>query len=65
MSQVALHCPLPPDEPVNLSDSSPETHQHLPPTGANCCESLLLDPDARIGIDLRKRLFLLATGRGE
>jgi len=28
-------------------------------------QSLLLDPDARIGIDLHKRLFLLVTGRGE
>jgi hypothetical protein len=27
----------------------------------NCCQSLLLDPDAMIGIDLRKRLFLLVT----
>ena len=32
---------------------------------SNCCQSLLLDPHARIGIDLRKRLFLLVTGRGE
>jgi hypothetical protein len=30
-----------------------------------CCQSLLLDPDATIGIDLHKRLFLLVTGRGE
>jgi hypothetical protein len=53
------------DEPVNLSDSRPETHQHWSPAGATCCQSLLLDPDATIGIDLRKRLFLLVTGRGE
>jgi hypothetical protein len=53
------------DEPVHLSDSRPETHQHCPPAGANCCQSLLLDPDATIGIDLHKRLFLLVTGRGE
>ena len=31
------------------------------PAGANCCYSLLLDPDATIGIDLHKRLFLLVT----
>jgi hypothetical protein len=42
-----------------------ETHQHWPPAGASCCYSLLLDPDATIGIDLRKRLFLLVNGRGE
>jgi hypothetical protein len=42
-----------------------ETHQHCAPAGANCCQSLLLDPDAMIGIDLHKRLFLLVTGRGE
>jgi hypothetical protein len=53
------------DEPVNLSDSRPETHQHWSPADANCCQSLLLDPDATIGIDLHKRLFLLVTGRGE
>jgi hypothetical protein len=55
----------PRDEPVNLSDSRPETHQHYLPAGASCCQSLLLDPDATIGIDLHKRLFLLVTGRGE
>ena len=55
----------PRDEPVHLSDSRPETHQHLAPAGANCCHSLLLDPDATIGNDLHKRLFLLVTGRGE
>jgi uncharacterized protein YbjT (DUF2867 family) len=55
----------PRDEPVHLSDSRPETHQHWSPAGANCCYSLLLDPDATIGIDLHKRLFLLVTGRGE
>jgi hypothetical protein len=53
------------DEPVNLSDSRPETHQHCSPAGANCCQSLLLDPDATISIDLRKRLFLLVNGREE
>jgi hypothetical protein len=51
--------------PGNLSGSGSETHQHFYPTGANCCYSLLLDPDATIGIDLHKRLFLLVTGRGE
>jgi hypothetical protein len=53
------------DEPVHLSDSRRETHQHLSPADANCCQSLLLDPDDTIGIDLHKRLFLLVTGRGE
>jgi hypothetical protein len=53
------------DEPVNLSDSCPGTHQHWPPADANCCQSLLLDPGAMIRIDLHKRLFLLVTGRGE
>jgi hypothetical protein len=41
------------DEPVNLSDSRPETHQHWPPADADCCHSLLLNPDVIIGIDLR------------
>jgi len=41
------------DEPVNSSDSCPKTHQHWPPANANCCHSLLLNPDATIGIDLR------------
>jgi hypothetical protein len=53
------------ETPGNLSGSGSETHQHFSPTGANNCYSLLLDPDAMIGIDLRKRLFLLVTGRGE
>jgi hypothetical protein len=53
------------ETPGNLSGSRSETHQHLYPTGANCCYSLLLDPDATIGIDLHKRLFLLVTGREE
>jgi hypothetical protein len=53
------------DEPVDLSDSGSETHQHCSPAGANCCQSLLLDPDATIGNDLHKRVFLLVTGRGE
>jgi hypothetical protein len=47
---------------LNLSGSSLETHQHWSPADANCCYSLLLDPDATIGIDLHKRLFLLVTG---
>ena len=53
------------DEPVHLSGSRLRTHQHWSPAGANCCQSLLLDPDATIGIDLHKGLFLLVTGRGE
>jgi hypothetical protein len=53
------------ETPGNLSGSGSETHQHFWPTGATCCQSLLLDPDATIGIDLHKRLFLLVTGRGE
>jgi hypothetical protein len=47
-----------------LSDSRLGTHQHLPPADATCCQSLLLDPNAMIRIDLHKRLFLLVTGRG-
>jgi hypothetical protein len=50
------------DEPVNLSGSQLRTHQHWSPAGASCCHSLLLDPDATIGIDLHKWLFLLVTG---
>jgi hypothetical protein len=53
------------DEPVHLSDSRPGTHQHSSPADANCCHSLLLDPNAMVGSDLHKRLFLLVTGRGE
>jgi hypothetical protein len=53
------------DAPVNLSASRLRTHQHCSPTGASCCHSLLLDPNAMVGIDLRKRLFLLVNGRGE
>jgi hypothetical protein len=53
------------DEPIKLSDSRPETHQQWSSADATCCYSLLLDPDATIGIGLRKRLFLLVTGRGE
>ena len=53
------------ETPGDLSGSGSETHQHFSPAGANCCYSLLLDPDATIGIDLHKRLFLLVTGRGE
>jgi hypothetical protein len=53
------------ETPGNLSGSGSETHQHLSPTGANCCHSLLLDQNAMVGIDLHNRLFLLVTGRGE
>ena len=53
------------ETPGNLSGSGSETHQHFSPADANCCQSLLLDPDATIGIDLRIRLFLLVSGRGE
>jgi hypothetical protein len=53
------------DEPVHLSGFRLRTHQHFSPADANCCQSLLLDPDATIGIDLHKRLFLLVSGRGE
>jgi hypothetical protein len=53
------------ETPGNLSGSEAGTHQHFSPTDANCCYSLLLDPDATIGIDLHKRLFLLVNGRGE
>jgi hypothetical protein len=53
------------ETPGNLSGSGSETYQHFSPTSANCCHSLLLDPDAMIRIDLHKRLFLLVTGRGE
>ncbi|MFL5533783.1 MAG: hypothetical protein ACJ8BC_17605 [Gemmatimonadales bacterium] len=53
------------ETPGNLSGSGSETHQHLYPTDASCCYSLILDPDATISIDLHKRLFLLVTGRGE
>jgi hypothetical protein len=57
---------LPPrEERVCLSGSRLETHQHCTPTGASCCHSLLLDPDATIGNDLHKWLFLLVTGQGE
>jgi hypothetical protein len=55
----------PRDERARLSGSHFETHQHWSPAAANCCQSLLLAPDATIGIDLHKRLFLLITGRGE
>jgi hypothetical protein len=53
------------ETPGDLSGSRSETHQHFPPADASCCQSLLLDPNATIGIDLRKRLFLLVIGRGE
>jgi hypothetical protein len=53
------------ETPGNLSGSGSETHQHLSPAGANCCQSLLLDPNATMVIDLHKRLFLLVIGRGE
>jgi hypothetical protein len=48
-----------------LSDFWLRIHQHWSPADATCCQPLLLDPDAIIGIDLHKRLFLLVTGRGE
>jgi hypothetical protein len=53
------------ETPGNLSGSGSETHQDFSPADANCCQSLLLDPNATMSIDLRKRLFLLVTGRGE
>jgi hypothetical protein len=53
------------EERACLSGSRLETHQHRSPAGASCCYSLLLDPDAMIGIDLHKWLFLLVTVRGE
>jgi hypothetical protein len=53
------------ETPGNLSGSESGTHQDFSPADANCCHSLLLDPDARMGIDLHKRLFLLVIGRGE
>jgi hypothetical protein len=53
------------ETPGNLSGSGSDTHQHFSPADANCCYSLLFHPDAMIGIDLRRRLFLLVTGRGE
>jgi hypothetical protein len=49
----------------NLSGSGSETHQHFSPADASCCYSLLLDQDATMSIDLRKRLFLLVAVRGE
>jgi hypothetical protein len=52
----------PRDERARLSGSHFETHQHWSPAGANCCQSLLLDPYAMISIDLHKWLFLLVTG---
>jgi hypothetical protein len=61
---LALHASTR-DEPVHLSGSRPVTHQHWSPADATCCQSLLLDPDATMLIDLHKRLFLLVTGRGE
>jgi hypothetical protein len=53
------------ETPGNLSALGSKTHQHFSPVDANCCQSLLLDPDATISIDLHKRLFLLVTERGE
>jgi hypothetical protein len=47
----------------NLSGSGSETHQHFSPADANCCYSLLLDPDATMLIDLHEWLFLLVTAR--
>ena len=40
------------DEPVNLSASHLRTYQDWSPADASCCQSLLLDPDATIDIDL-------------
>jgi hypothetical protein len=53
------------ETPGNLSGSGSETHQQFPPADASCCHSMLLDPNAMVGVDLHKRLFLLVTGRGE
>jgi hypothetical protein len=53
------------ETPDNLSGSGSETHQHFAPADASCCYSLLLDPNAMVGVDLHKRLFLLVIGRGE
>jgi hypothetical protein len=53
------------ETPGNLSGAGSETHQDFSPTDASRCHSLLLDPDATISIDLRKRLFLLVTALGE
>jgi hypothetical protein len=53
------------ETPGNLSSSGSGTHQDFSPADANCCHSLLLDPDATISLDLRKRLFLLVSRRGE
>jgi hypothetical protein len=53
------------ETPGNLSGSGSETHQHFSPADANRCQSLLLDPNATMSIDLHKRLFLLVTGREE
>jgi hypothetical protein len=53
------------ETPGNLSGSGSETHQHFSPADANCCYSLLLDPDATMSIDLHKRLFLLVNGGEE
>ena len=61
---LALHASTR-DEPVNLTGSRLRTHQHWSPADATCCQSLLLDPNATMSIDLHKRLFLLVTGRGE
>src|SRR5829696_5311040 len=53
------------DQPVNLSDSRLRTRQDWLPADVNRCQSLLLDPDATIGIDLHRRLLLLVSRRGE
>ena len=50
------------ETPGNLSGSGLVTHQHFHPADANCCQSLLLDPDATISIDLHEWLFLLVNG---
>jgi hypothetical protein len=53
------------ETPGNLPGSDQKLISILRQPMLNCCQSLLLDPDATISIDLHKRLFLLVTGRGE
>src|SRR5215204_2963347 len=48
--------------PAQVAIFGSVTHQHFHPADANCCQSLLLDPDATISIDLHEWLFLLVTG---
>ena len=53
--------------PKRVTSQGPELHEHedgITPFDClrdNCCQSLLLDPDATISIDLHKWLFLLVT----